>query len=521
MAFFADQPLGYHVANLVLHIGSGILVWRLFHLLGLRWGWLGGALFVVHPLSVESVAWVSEVKNALSLPILLLALIAYLEFDRNKKEPLYVASIVLYVAAMLSKTSVVMLPALVLLYYWWKKARITGSDLRRTAPFFLIALVLGFITIHMQTPEVASDVLKPRSPLDIFLCAGQAIFFYLGHFLFPIHLIPIYPRWTFEPPTALQLLTWPVLLLFLVCLYLQKAWGRHVLFGVGFFLLFLLPVLGFVHFTYMTISWVADHFVYLPIIGLIGLTVAGLEYLYSRIRLVERRLLLSFVGVLLIGLMFESHGYSRVFADEETLWNTILERDPMNQTAYNNLGLIKMTSGNPLAAIPLFEKALQIDPDFYNAHSNLGTVLIATGDNVGGLRELREAVRIKPDYAVTHYNLGTFLQQCRQLPEAIEQLEIAVKISPDYADAQDNLGLALYQSGQAAEAIPHFRAALQVNPRDINAHYYLGLCLIEVKQIDEGTREFEAILRIDPNSAAAQKMLEKIREFETSHPATN
>jgi protein O-mannosyl-transferase len=270
-------PFGYHVVNLVLHLANGFLVWHLLSRLGLRWAWLGGLLFVIHPLAVESVAWVSELKNTLSLLFFLLSLLAWIDQDNGKGG--YLRSLLYYLAALLSKTSVIMLPVVFLLYGWWKHGRIARRDFRKTIPFFAVALLLGLATLHFQansTPEGAA--IGARGLLARLDGAGVDIFFYLGKFLRPSPLMPIYPRWPLDPPSWPQLVTLPLLILIFLGLWMRRrGWGRHALLGFGFFVLNLLPVLGLVDMTYLTFSWVADHFVYLSIIGLIGVVVAGLE----------------------------------------------------------------------------------------------------------------------------------------------------------------------------------------------------------------------------------------------------
>ncbi|HEY4798393.1 MAG TPA: hypothetical protein VII99_04870, partial [Bacteroidia bacterium] len=238
---WGNEPLGYHLCNLALHILSGFLIWRLFNRLGLRWGWFGGFLFVIHPLAVESVAWVSEIKNTLSLPLFLLSFDAWL--DAEEKKSSYLRSVFFYLAAMLAKTSTIMLPLVILLYCWWRRGRITRQELIQTIPYFFIAVVLGLATVLLQSQRgVEFGGFATR-----LIGAGSAIFFYLGKFIFPATLMPIYPRWNLDTPSFLQVMALPTLVVLLFGFWTQrKGWGRHVLFGFGFFLLNLLPVLGLV-----------------------------------------------------------------------------------------------------------------------------------------------------------------------------------------------------------------------------------------------------------------------------------
>lgn len=326
---WGTHTLGYHLCSLALHLTSAFLIWRLLDKLGLRWGWLGGLLFVVHPLVVESVAWISEIKNTLSLPFYLLSLLAYLEADQGKDNRGYVKSFLFYLLGMLCKSSVVMLPVALLLYGWWRHGRVTCLDVRRMLPYFAVAMVLGLVTIYFQTNHYAeSDVVRARGLSAHVIGAGAAIFFYLGKFILPTDLLPMYPRWNLNPPSLTHTLTVPMLALTLVALWTKReTWGRHALLGFGFFLLNLLPVIGLCRMTWMNISWVADHLVYIPMIGLIGITVAGLEALHRNASQAARTYLLAAIAALIVLMSWESHGYAGMFVNLKTLCTLKIQRD--------------------------------------------------------------------------------------------------------------------------------------------------------------------------------------------------
>jgi hypothetical protein len=410
-------PFGYHVVNLVLHLANGFLVWHLLSRLGLRWAWLGGLFFVIHPLAVESVAWVSELKNTLSLLFFLLSLLVWIDQDDGKGG--YLRSLLYYLAGLLSKTSVIMLPAVFLLYGWWKHGRITRRDFRKTVPFFAVALLLGFVTLHFQanlTPEGAE--VGARGFLARLDGAGVDIFFYLGKFLRPSQLMPIYPRWPLDPPSWPQLLTLPLLVLVFLGLWTQRrGWGRHVLLGFGFFVLNLLPVLGLVDMTYLIFSWVADHFVYLPIIGLIGLVVAGLEAVASKITPLPRLILIGTIAVAACLLAWKAHRYAGLFAQGEKLWAYTLRLNPTAWAADNNLGYVLLQSGRVGEAEKQFEIALRLNPLSANAHNNRGVVCLQTG----------------------------------RYAEAVDEFETALRLNPYLAEARDNLDLARAKIEKAKE----------------------------------------------------------------------
>lgn len=325
---WGNHTLGYHLCSWALHLGSAFLIWRLLHKLGLRWGWLGGLLFVIHPLAVESVAWISEIKNTLSVPFFLLSLDAFIDADQGRKGA-YARSFLFYLLAMLAKSSVVMLPAVLLLYGWWRHGRLTWREGRKMLPYVAVALILGVITLYFQSIHYAeADVVKNRGILARIIGASVAILFYAGKFLLPANLLPIYPRWTLHPLSLLQFLTLPLLLLTLGALWTKrKTWGRHALFGIGFFLLNLLPVVGLFRMIWMNISWVADHLVYLPMIGLIGLSVAALEAMARRLGRVARSCLLITIAMQCMILAWESHWYAGMFVNVKTLSTLTIQRN--------------------------------------------------------------------------------------------------------------------------------------------------------------------------------------------------
>ena len=505
------NPLGYHLTSLALHISSGLLIWRLFHRLGLRWGWLGGFLFVVHPLAVESVAWISEIKNTLSLPFFLLSLDAWLDAEEGKPSG-YLRSVLFYLAAMLAKTSTVMLPAVLLLYGWWKRGHVTRQEVVRTIPYALIALVLGLLTIYFQNHGHARD----NNPVELggivsrLIGAGTALCFYLGQFILPMEVLPIYPRWSLEAPSLLHVLTLPVLVGLLVCLWAQrKGWGRHLILGFGFFMITLLPVLGLVKMEYLNISWVADHLVYLPMIGLIGLTVTGLDPLLQPSRFQPWSL---GIIVLVMGLfIWKSHVYAGQFSDEKTLWTYTLPRNPQAWLAHNNLGTLLLREGQVDAAIEQFEEALKIAPHYAEAHYDLGNALKKSGRMSEAIEQYQRALAIDSAYAEAHNNLADTFLQTGDSSRAFDQFQQAIQSNPDYAEAHYNWGVALIQAGHLPEAIVHFRQAIQIDPDYIEAHFNLGAALYQTGHTPESIQQFQEVLRLKPDFTQAQNILAQLQ----------
>jgi tetratricopeptide (TPR) repeat protein len=483
---WGDAPLGYHAVSIALHLLSALLFWRVLRQLDLRLGWVGGLLFAVHPVAVESVAWAAELKNTLSLALLLPAMILYLDFDQkgsgreclnpaagtqhSRPDPFYWTSLLFFVLALLSKTSVVMFPAVILLHAWWKRDRVDRRDLRASAPFFAASLGLGLVTLWFQHHRaIIAGHEFAGSPATRLLAAGRALAFYLEKSLVPVGLLPIYPRWEIDPGAPLQYAPWLAgAALFWLLWRRRAAWGRAALFGLGFFVLNLLPVLGLVGMAYLRISRVADHFAYLPLLGLIGLGVAALDRLPGAARW-------SAVAVAGLLLAWQGRAYAENFRDETTLWTYTLERNPRAWAAHNNLGFALFQAGRIPEAIAHYREALRLQPDFAEARYNLGTALLRTNQVAPAIAEYEAALRLQPASAAMHNNLATALAESGRMPEAIAHFEQAVRLEPDYADAHHNLGNAYLLSRRLPEAIREYEAALRLRPDDASARSALEM----------------------------------------------
>jgi hypothetical protein len=262
---------------------SALLVWRLLSKFGLRLAWLGGLIFAIHPVQVESVAWIVELKNTLSLPPFLLAMCAWIRLRGARKAKDYWLALGLFLVAMLCKLSVVLFPLVILLYAWWRRGRIGWNDLKMSAAlFWRFPRVLGLITIgtgiwDQRFNHADSGAMPVGGLLARLVAAGLSLSFCFSKSFLPVGLLPIYPKWTIDPSSPVQFLPWLVLG-GVICWFWTKrhSWGRHALLGLGFFLINLGPCPGFIPAPDMAFTWVMDHFLYLPIIGLIGLVVAAL-----------------------------------------------------------------------------------------------------------------------------------------------------------------------------------------------------------------------------------------------------
>jgi tetratricopeptide (TPR) repeat protein len=447
--FWQDNASGYHVTNIILHIIGSLLVWKFFSKLGLRYAWLAGVIFAVHPTNVESVAWVAELKNTLSLPPFLIAMCFWIDYEEHGELGDYLLALGFFLIAMLCKITMAPFPFVILIYAWWKRGRITWGDVKAAMPFLIISLILGMTTIYVGDVYAPGHVLAIKVPMGDFwsrlACASISIAFYFCHFFIPLqipqafpqwsidflplHMLPAYPQWKVNPPTLAQFLAWPIMAgIFLWCWARRRTWGKTVLLGLSFFLLSLAPFVGFHEVSYMRFTWVMDHFLYLPSLGLLGIAMAGLEQLDNQLSKAGHWVLVAVSALGVIVLTMESYDYAKTFVNLETSWTYEIK--------YN--------------------------PDAWLAHNNLGYIMVEQNRLEEAKTQFLEALRIKPDYSEAHNNLGVVYSRLGQISPAIEQYQAALTINPDYGDAANNLdklqNLQRMQEEQRAAAAARFES---------------------------------------------------------------
>jgi hypothetical protein len=520
---FGMWPYGYHVTTILFHLAGSLLLWRLFAVMKMPGAWLGAMIFAVHPVCVESVAWVSELKNTLSLPLFLLSAIYFIRYDDTidhgdaaaEYSPAanrdYLYSIGFFLAAMLAKTSVVMMPVALLLYVWWKRGSVTVRDVVRAAPYFLISLVLGLITVYYQHGRaIGQETIIVGGADSRLASAGMSILWYLKLIFWPVHLLPIYTKWDVDPPRLWQFLPWPILAGMAWWFWRNRAaafprdWGRHALFGFGFFLLMVSPVLGFVTISYMRITWAADHFIYLPMIGVIGLVAAGLATWYEQQTEQERPLLTAGLGVMLAALTVLAFRYAGCWVNEDALWTHTLTYNENAWQAHNRLGAKKFARGHvddvvPSQGIPSlgafhhFTRSTALRPDLGETHNNLGTALSARANVAGqrgdsatamklmdeAIKEFAEACRVTPHVPAIHVNLANALAAAGRFGEAAEKYRWLLEREPNNPALLNNYGVALYKTGQKDEAVKQLRRALELAPNLKDAQDSLAVALGE------------------------------------------
>jgi protein O-mannosyl-transferase len=549
---FGMNAWGHHLINVLLHAVNTALVFLVFRRLT-RATWrslMVAALFGWHPLRVESVAWVTERKDVLSMLFWILALWGYAKYvegapvQSSKSNLWYGASLGMFVLGLMSKpVLVVTLPCVLLLLDYWPLRRLEPSTLysqlvtvwrlvREKVPFFVLAAAASGMTVLAEEQRGA---LASNAGLPLGARSGNGLISYcryLGNLFWPTDLAVFYPR-PGDWPLEQVLLAGGVLLGLSVLFFMQRRRYPYLLVGWLWFLGVLVPVIGLVQ---AGAQAMADRFTYVPSLGVLILAIWGTNELTRHWRYHGQALsVVAAAAVMLcMALTRQSLGY---WKDDEALFRHALEVTESNWLAHNNLGYALGKRGQSDEAIRQYQAAIRLKPNYAEAHSNLGAALNNKGQideairqfqetmrlkpnvadvhsNLGAaldkkgqsdeaIRQYHEALRLKPDHAEAHNNLGAALGKKGQVDEAIRQYQEALRLKPDYAEAHNNLGTALGRKGQSDEAIRHYQEALHLKPNYAEAHNNLGLALGQKGQVDEAIRHYREALRLKPDLADA------------------
>ena len=504
-------PAGYHVVNVLLHLLNSLLVWRLLLRLAVPGAWVAAAVFAAHPTHVESVAWIIERKDVLSGLFYLTAVLVWLRFLEQPRPWRYGLTLLLFVAGLLSKSIVVTLPAALLILQWWKDGRIAVRDLRRVAPFFLVALLITAVDLSSIGSRYS---LLDYSLPERMLVASRALWFYAGKLAWPTDLTVIYPRWDIslgDPwawlylagATALAATLW----------FMRHRVGRGPLAGALFFAVTLSPVLGFVNHGYMKYSLVADRFQYLAGIGviavLIGAAVHGAGRLPVRLKLGATGLLVVLLA--LLGTM--TWRQAGIYRNKVTFFSHIVSLNPKARSAHYNLNIALARAGRREEALAAARMAVETRPDHTDAYAILGGALIHTERFVEAEEILRRALEIDPGHKNSRREMATMLRVQGRREEALQAYRALLEIDPEYPLAHAYIGDILLQLHRYAEAVEPLSKALTLIkaapslrsdlPTAGSLHVLLGRALQGLGRLQTGEAHFRRALQLDPRNMEA------------------
>jgi tetratricopeptide (TPR) repeat protein len=541
------KPLPFHLVTVCFHAASAVILWRVLRRLIGQGAWLGAAIWALHPVNVESVAWISETKNTESGLFFLLSILFFLRWMKaqeagggSRSSWPYRWMLIFSALAMASKSSTVILPVVMGLCAWWMEGRLSARTATRLAPVFLLSVAAGAASLWTENLQLASihDPQWARSWPERFAAAGDAVWFYLGKLLWPHPLIANYPRWQIDAGRWTSYLGLIAVIFALGFLWRgRQSQFRPVFFAFAYFVIALLPGLGLVDSGIFIYSLVFDHFQYLASMGPLALASAGIVRLANRAMPDRLSLQSALCGGFLVVLGLLSWSRASVFTSEESLWTDTLAKNPDCWEAYNNLGYALLNKGQLDKAATLFQKSLAINSRNWMAHTNFGSTLAQQGKSDDAMAENRKALAINPSDFEAHNNLGIGLMQKGKVNEALAEYQKAVALNPYDAQAHNDLGSADLAIGRPYDAIAEFRAALDLKPDDVEAqnnlgwalanrgetdeavgylrkaaatypdvaqvHFNLGFALFKKEEYDEAIHEFQAALKINPDYADA------------------
>jgi protein O-mannosyl-transferase len=543
------NPTGYHLTNLILHIAEALLIWIILRKLSIPGGFLAAVIFVLHPVNVESVAWISQRKDMLAVLFFLLSILWYLkgmqwagapvgspgsrtwaslphEVKKKSKnlaatspnfvppvqEPIlpvvssfilhpssfhlwYCLSLSAFILAMLSKGSVAILPALLLGIVWWLRP-LTKHDLLRIVPFLAIALVLTIVNIWFQR-HGSGEIIRSADFAQRILGAAGVVWFYLYKAILPLNLLFIYPQWHITGGNPLWWLPLTAVLLVTAILWwYRKTWSRPFLFAWGFFCVALAPAMGLTDVYFMRYSLVADHYQHLAIVAVIALAATGFSLWHRSLKGAASRTAIELAAAAVIVLACLTCMQSAEYSDEITLYTATIEKNPNSWMAHNNLGSALWQNGFQQKAIDHFEQSLKLNPNYPQVHVNLGAALLHTDHRQEALDHLQQALKLKPNDSKTLFVLGNAAREQGRLQDAIDYFRKALSAKPDYLDALNNLGLALVRAGKPREAIKSYQAALKIDPDLFGTESNLGNAYKQIGQPLQAIEHFEKALKL-------------------------
>jgi len=545
---WGDATLGYHLINVLWHATSACLLVVVLRRLSVPGALLAGLVFALHPVCVESVAWISEQKNTLSTVFYLAATLAWLRFEDDRRPSRYAVAILWFVAALLTKTVTATLPGALLVIAWWRRGRLSWrGDVVPLLPWLVLGVASGLGTAWMEKHDigaVGSDF--SLSVIERGLLAGRIFWFYLGKLIWPVGLTFFYPRWNIDLGIAWQWL-FPLAALALLAFGVWRSRrDRGPLAAVLLFGGTLVPVLGFVDVYPFIFSYVADHFQYLSSLGMITFLTVSATRGFALLRWprwsgpVVATGLLSVLGVL-------TWQQSSMYRDVFSLYETTLARNPSSWVAHLNLGtalddagqteeslphlqrtlelkpdfpetLNSLGSalnrlGRPSEARPLLERAIQLQPHFADALNTLGVSLMSLGQPDAGVESFKRALKINSKLTLARVNLGWALANTGHQAEALKELEQVLRDQPDNANAEIKTAMTYAKFGQMSEAAPYAERAVELQPDNPDMRYIFGCVLLDIGRPAEAAEQFEETLQLAPYHAGAREGLERARQL--------
>jgi tetratricopeptide (TPR) repeat protein len=503
------NPKAYHTTNLVFHLFNCLLVYYLIYLLSkdIYIAFIAALLFGIHPVHVESVAWITERKDVLYSFFFLGSLILYVLYKRENNQKYYIVSVVLFICSLLSKAMAITLPFVLILLDYYPFKKLNKKIMVEKIPFMVLSFIFSLVVIYITyvTPEKTINEQMKFSIFQNILNANYSILFYLKKLLLPVNLSAIYPHpYNINTQIPLIFLLSPVVVSILAYLvYVSKKYTRKIIFGSLFFLITIFPVIQLIP---VGRAIAADRYTYIPYIGLFFMAGSFFSWLYNRKynHVKKIKYILIACIILITGIMTVlTRNRCKIWENSEELWKDVLKKYPRSTTAHINLGLAYRKNGFIDAAIEEYRIARDINPDLVKPHFNLGNSYKAKNMIDEAISEFNIVIQLSPDYYAAHLNLGDLYHSKGIIDQAINEYEIANKLNPDYYASHLNLAYLYMTKGLTDKAIVEYKNVIKFKPDNFTAHLNLGYLYRSKGLIDKAIREYTISTQLSPDDLTA------------------
>ncbi len=522
------NPAGYHVSNLVLHGLNTVLVWRILRKMNFSAAWGVALLFGLHPLGVESVVWISQRKNTLSFFFAAIAVLSFLHYRAGTQKTSYLLALGAFTAALLSKSSVIALPLVLLMLVWGGEGALRRKDFAILVPFLALSAVSAVITLWFQHKVMYAGVEAISMPFSEFLgqdtaagrnaltlpqqlaVSGHVFWFYFAKTLLPLNLCMVYEKWGVDPLTWKHFVPLAGVLVLLVALAGSRGkTGRTPLAAIACALAILLPVLGFFTMAFHGYTWVAHHLAYLVIPCFLGFFLCIAAIAGKRLKLPPP---FGAACLTVVAILFALQTWQRagLYRSPESLWRDNVTRAPGAFAAHNNLGIELCKRDAYEEGIAHFNTAMELAPQLLDARMNLATALLRTGETDAAIAHYESIHRIKPGRINVMHNLALAYLRAGRLPDAEQFFREVLQRSPRHAAATCNLALILGRTERDAEAEEIFPAALGIDPESATLHVGFARVLYRRNKYDDALQHGLMAVMLEP--AEADKLISAARE---------
>lgn len=520
-AVWGANPWGYHLTNIIIHSLNALLVFilsiRLIEYnkaINKKWNVLipavaASLLFGIHPVHVESVAWISERKDVLSAFFFLLTLLTYVKYvssQGSKKSRFYVLSLLSYLFALMSKPMAVSLPVVLLILDYCPLKRLTKvveiknvkSIIGEKIPFFILSFLTALITIWAHHSSKALPTLERYSLMERLLTATHSYIFYLIKMIIPLSLAPFYPYPAKTDFITLEYVGFFILFLIITISTIGFLKNKNNLFpAVWLYYLFtLIPVIGIIQVGRQA---AADRYTYLPSLGPFLLAGLGLGYLFERYSKKTYRITIIATGVLLVGVLAnKTVNQVALWHDSITLWSHEIRYFPDAQLAYHNRGEAFDSAGDYRKAIEDYNSAIELNPKDPETYNNRGNAFASIGNYPQAFEGYSKAIELNPQYARAFYNRGNTYLYISNYRQAIEDYSRAIELNPIDPQAYNNRGNAFDSIGNYPQAIEDYSKAIELNPQYAQAFYNRGNTYLYIKKHRQAIKDFGRAIELNP-----------------------